>query len=192
MPATVLGVRHGLVENPDNVIYARLPGFALSAEGEDAAERLAEKLASSDVVAVYASPLQRAQETAAILAAPHELEVRTDERLIEWSFWSRWQGKPWLTVRDEAPEIFRAYADDPGSLCPEDPLTAVGERMLSWAAEASTIHPGGTVIGVSHEAPLVASLLMGSGQDVGRFSATNVGHLRSVRLSPLPAVIVGE
>lgn len=190
MPATVLGIRHGLVENPDNVIYARLPGFGLSAEGETAARTLADKLVGADLAAVYASPLQRAQETAAILAAPHGLEVRTDERLVEWSFWSRWQGKPWLTVRDEAPEIFRAYADDPGSLCPEDPLAAVGERVLSWAADASSAHPEGTVIGVSHEAPLVASLLLGSGQDVDRFSATHVGHLRSVRLSPLPAAIV--
>lgn len=190
MPATVLGVRHGLVENPDNVIYARLPGFGLSTEGEAAAKRLAEKLASSDVVAVYASPLQRAQETAALLAAPHGVDILTDERLMEWTFWSRWQGKPWLTVREEAPEVFLAYADDPGSLCPEDPLTAVGERMLGWAAEVSLRHPEGVVIGVSHEAPLVSALLMGSGQDVSRFSATNVGHLRSVRLSPLPAAIV--
>ena len=192
MAAEVLGVRHGLVENPDNVIYARLPGFGLSEEGMAGATRLAEKLSNRDVVAVYASPLQRAQQTAAILAEPHGLEVLQDERLIEWSFWSRWQGKPWILVRDEAPEVFSAYADDPASLCPEDPLTAVGERVLDWASEVAARHPEGTIIGVSHEAPLVASLLLGSGQDVGRFSATHVGHLRSVRLFPLPAAIVGE
>lgn len=190
MPATVLGIRHGLVENPQNVIYARLPGFGLSSEGRESAESKAERLSREEVVAVFASPLQRALETAEILARPHGLAVRTDERLIEWSFWSRWQGKPWLTVKDEAPEVFAAYVEDPASLCPEDPLGSVGKRMLGWAEQISAEFADGTVLGVSHEAPLVAGLLMGSGTDLGRFSATNIPHLGAVRLWPRPAAIV--
>ena len=190
MSATVLGIRHGLVENPENVIYARLPGFGLSTEGRDAAESTAERLSGREVVAVFASPLQRAIETAEILARPHGLVVRADERLIEWSFWSRWQGKPWLTVRGEAPEVFATYAEDPASLCPEDPLGSVGVRMLGWAEEIAAGFARGTVLGVSHEAPLVAGLLVGSGSDLSRFSAISVPHLGVVRLSPRPAAIV--
>jgi broad specificity phosphatase PhoE len=73
-------------------VYARLPGFRLSSEGAAEAARLAERLAGAPVVAVDASPLERAVETAEILARPHGLSVRTDNRLEEWSFWSRWAG----------------------------------------------------------------------------------------------------
>lgn len=190
MPAIVLGIRHGEVENPDNVIYARLPGFHLSQKGSDAAGALAGRLADVPVAAVYASPLERAQETAIALAAPHGLPVVTDDRLVEWSFWTRWQGTSWLTVRDEAPEIFVNYADDPGSLCPEDPLVDVGGRVMSWAADAAAAHPGEVVLGVSHEAPLAAALLVGGARQISGFAGVHVPHLGAVRLHPPPADIV--
>jgi broad specificity phosphatase PhoE len=76
-------MRHGEVYNPDGVLYGRLPGFRLSDLGQKMAERVADHLADHDIKAVVASPLQRAQETAAPIAARHDLEVGTDERLIE-------------------------------------------------------------------------------------------------------------
>src|SRR2546423_2146046 len=76
-------MRHGEVYNPDGILYGRLPGFRLSDLGQKMAERVADHLADHDIKAVVASPLQRAQETAAPIAARHDLEVRTDERLIE-------------------------------------------------------------------------------------------------------------
>jgi broad specificity phosphatase PhoE len=159
---TVLGIRHGEVENPSNVIYARMPGFRLSARGREMAEQLGKRLSKAPVTAVYASPLERAQETAAAIAAPHGLEIRTDDRLIEWSFWTQWQGTPWADVRERSPETFSRYAEDPGSLHPEDSLEAVGTRVVEWAAEAAGKAAGGDagsgiVIGVSHEAPLAAA-----------------------------------
>lgn len=76
-------VRHGEVENPKGVIYGRLPGYHLSERGRKQAEQSAERLRDHDVGLVWASPLERAQETAAALAAPHGIEVHTDERLVE-------------------------------------------------------------------------------------------------------------
>src|SRR5205807_6924669 len=92
--ATVIGFRHGMVENPNGVIYARLPGFPLAAHGLEQAERLGRLLAPAPVSAVCASPLDRAVQTAKALAEPHGLEVITDDRLLEWSFWIRWAGTP--------------------------------------------------------------------------------------------------
>ncbi|MGH3635249.1 MAG: histidine phosphatase family protein, partial [Mycobacterium sp.] len=76
-------VRHGEVYNPDGVLYGRLPGFHLSDKGNRQAQAVADALAGRDVVAVIASPLQRAQETAAPIAARHDLPVDTDPDLIE-------------------------------------------------------------------------------------------------------------
>ena len=187
--ATVVGIRHARVENPGNLVYARMPGYRLSAEGERAAAALGERLAGSAVTAIYASPLERAQQTAAALAEPHGLVVRTDERLIEWSFWSRWEGTPWDRVRELAPEVFSHYADDPELLHPDDPLSAAGALLVEWAAEVADEHAGGLVLGVSHEAPLAAASLVADGRDLKGFASVQVGHLTGVRLRPRPSAI---
>ena len=83
MDATIHLVRHGQVANPGNVIYGRLPGYNLSEKGKRQAEGAGERLADRDIGAIWASPLERAQETAAAIAAHHDLEIVTDERLIE-------------------------------------------------------------------------------------------------------------
>ena len=83
MSTTLHLVRHGEVENPKGVIYGRMPGFNLSERGQRQAQQAAERLKDADLAAVCSSPLERAQETAQAIAAPHDLEVVTDDRLIE-------------------------------------------------------------------------------------------------------------
>jgi broad specificity phosphatase PhoE len=86
VPETVVHlVRHGQVENPRRVLYGRLPGYHLSARGQAQANLLASHFAGAPLAAVLASPLERAQQTAAPIAAVHGLELRTDLRLIETS-----------------------------------------------------------------------------------------------------------
>lgn len=76
-------LRHGEVYNPEKVLYGRLPDFHLSDLGRQMADMAAVALAEHDVTVVTASPLERAQETAAPIAASHGLEIGTDDRLIE-------------------------------------------------------------------------------------------------------------
>lgn len=76
-------VRHGEVENPKGIIYGRLPGFHLSERGKRQAAAAAERLKDADVGAVWASPLERAQETAQYIAEVHGIEITTDDRLLE-------------------------------------------------------------------------------------------------------------
>ena len=135
-----------------------------------------------------ASPLERAIETAAALAGPHGLPVRVDDRLIEWGGLVRWQGRPWAeAMRD--PDLIAMYADPVGN-CPDDPIDAVGRRMLAWAGEQAAAHADGVVLGVSHEAPLIAAYLAGRGTDPAAFRSVNVPHLGGVRLMPGPPEIV--
>lgn len=77
-------VRHGQVANPRRILYGRLPGFGLSELGHAMAARLGEHFAGVPLTHLRASPLQRAQETMAPIAAAHPgLAVVTDERVIE-------------------------------------------------------------------------------------------------------------
>jgi len=70
-PTTLSFVRHGLVHNPQGLYYGRLPGFRLSDEGIQQAQRTSELLSKKPLVAIFSSPLLRARQTAKIILAPH-------------------------------------------------------------------------------------------------------------------------
>src|SRR5437763_1674642 len=116
MSLTVVGVRHGEVHNPDGVIYAGLPGYGLSETGRAQALQIAEALRGLPVVAVYASPLDRAMETATAIAAVAEVEIVPDIRLHEWRHWHQWAGMTWEELREKGREAWEAYLADPGSV----------------------------------------------------------------------------
>jgi broad specificity phosphatase PhoE len=77
-------LRHGEVFNPEKVLYGRLPGYRLSETGEAMAQAAAEWFAEHrPITHLVSSPLERAQQTAAPIAAELGLSVELDERLIE-------------------------------------------------------------------------------------------------------------
>jgi len=76
-------MRHGEVHNPEGVLYGRLPEFVLSDLGHRMAARAAEFLSKNEIVHMVASPLERAQQTAAPLSELLEVPIVTDERVIE-------------------------------------------------------------------------------------------------------------
>lgn len=83
MSTTVHVLRHGEVENPKRILYGRQSGWYLSTRGQEMAATLGEWSKSIELGALHVSPLQRAQETAAPIAAAHNMSITTDERLIE-------------------------------------------------------------------------------------------------------------
>jgi broad specificity phosphatase PhoE len=186
----IVGIRHAQVWNPDGVVYARLPEFHLSEQGRTDAGEVAASLSAAPISAIYASPLERAVETAEILAAPHRLKVSLDDRLVEWAFWVRWQGMPWGRIRERDPELLELYANDPAAPTFDESLAAAAERIMAWGRDAESRHPDGLVMGVTHEAPLAAALLVGSARGLGAFHTTHLPHLGSVRLRPGPPEVV--
>jgi broad specificity phosphatase PhoE len=80
---TVHLIRHGEVHNPEGVLYGRRDGYHLSELGRAMAERVGKALADRDIMHLRTSPLERAQETAAPLAAARGLTPVIDARVIE-------------------------------------------------------------------------------------------------------------
>lgn len=76
-------VRHGEVHNPTKILYGTLPGYHLSARGRSQAARTARSFEDHDVTYLAASPLQRAQETAEVVAEITGLEVDTVDEIVE-------------------------------------------------------------------------------------------------------------
>jgi broad specificity phosphatase PhoE len=154
VPETVVHlVRHGQVENPGRVLYGRLPGFNLSARGRAQAELLADHFAAAPLAAVVSSPLERAQQTAAPIAARHDLPVGTDLRLIEASnvFEGAAGSLAWYLLRH--PKLWWKLRDVRGPSWGERNVD-LAERMQAAVTAALEEHPGRQVVLVSHQAPI--------------------------------------
>jgi broad specificity phosphatase PhoE len=146
-------VRHGEVHNPDGVLYGRLPGFRLSAAGEAMAVLDAEWMRGRDVTIVRSSPLERAVQTAAPIAAVFELEPTVDDRLIESD--NIFEGKT-FGVGDGSlsnPSVWR-YLWNPFRPSWGEPYIDVATRVLGAASAAREAAAGHEAVLVSHQLPI--------------------------------------
>lgn len=90
--ATLLLIRHGENDFVGRRLAGRLAGVHLNVFGHSQAETLAAVLRSEPIVAIYASPLERAIETAEPLARDLYLPIQPQPGLIEIDY-GTWQGK---------------------------------------------------------------------------------------------------
>jgi len=145
-------VRHGEVFNPQRVLYGRLPNFRLSDDGRRMARSAAEYVRSLDrpVSALYASPLQRTQESAEPFTELFGLEPVIDERVIEPT--NVFEGKR-MRRAILTPSNWR-YFSDPAIPTWGEPYLEVVERMDAAMRDAWNAVPGGDVVIVSHQLPI--------------------------------------
>ena len=148
-------VRHGATQLTAEDRFSGAIGVDLSVEGRAQAERLAERLASEPVSAVYASPLSRTVETATILATPHRLPVEQRDGLREISH-GHWEGMNRQDVEAQFAEEYAAWDADPFTFAPEggESGVAVLARALPVIREIVVNHVGQNVLVVSHKATL--------------------------------------
>lgn len=190
----VIGVRHGEVHNPGKVIYAGLPGFGLSDAGRAQATATADALAGLGVpvVAVYASPLDRAMQTAEIVARAVGAEIVPDVRLHEWRHWSQWAGLTWEQLQERAAEEWNAYQSDPGQVTSGESLAELADRVGSWLADVTAAHEDGVVVGVSHLEPLRAILLRLLERPPQDLFSIDIGLGAAVRIQPDPHPLTAD
>ncbi|MYT34166.1 MULTISPECIES: histidine phosphatase family protein [unclassified Streptomyces] len=146
-------MRHGEVHNPEGVLYGRRPGYHLSDLGRKMADQVAEHLTGRDITHVVASPLERAQETAAPIAGAHGLEIATDERLIEAA--NVFEGKT-FGVGDGAlkkPGNWK-YLTNPFRPSWGEPYIEQVVRMMAALGAARDAARGHEAVAVSHQLPI--------------------------------------
>ena len=146
-------LRHGEVENPEKILYGRLPGYRLSALGREMAETVAKSVKDRDITVLVSSPLERAQETAQPIAEALGLDVLTDERLIEAG--NHFQGLRFGvgdgSLRHPAhwPHLRNPFRPSWG-----EPYTHQAARMLAAMADARDAARGHEALLVSHQLPI--------------------------------------
>ncbi|MFN2593762.1 MAG: histidine phosphatase family protein [Actinomycetota bacterium] len=155
--ATVHLVRHGEVANPMGVIYGRLPGYNLSERGQEQARQASKRLEHADIGAVWASPLERAQETAEIIAAPHRTSITTDERLVESATTLEGAGR---TLRQfiTSPRLWWSLRN-PWRPSWGETFSEIRVRMVAAIRDAIASSDGRDVVLVSHQTPVQVARL---------------------------------
>jgi probable phosphoglycerate mutase len=156
--ATVFLVRHAEHDALARMLCGRLPGVRLGDRGRAQAARLAERLASEALAAVYASPLERARETAAPIAEAAGVAVRTEPALDELDY-GEWAGRTWDELgRDPAWKVWNA--DRPRGRPPGgETLGALQARVAGWLGTVRDRHAGERVAAVAHAEPIRAALV---------------------------------
>jgi broad specificity phosphatase PhoE len=145
-------VRHGEVHNPDHVLYGRLPGFGLSALGKRMAKAAADSKVGHPISRLYASPLQRTQESAAPWVSDFGLPIITDERLIEP--WNDFEGTPGFGARALRDPHLWPKLRNPFKPSWGEPYTQIVARMMAAIEDAWYATDSGEVALVSHQLPI--------------------------------------
>ena len=169
-------VRHGQVENPQKIVYGRQRGWRLSDRGRAEAEAVARHLGGRPIARVYTSPLERAMQTATVIAGTCGGEVEPRDDLLEALLCAPWEGRPWREVKRERSGEWARYLFRPlevGGVA-ED-LRALATRMESALRAIAAAHPDQQVVAVSHGDPLKAGILALTG-----------GDLRELHRHPIP------
>ena len=142
-------VRHGETNwNRDR----RFQGHAdpgLNRTGREQARALADELAGEPIVAIYASDLARARETAEIIGESVAAPVVLDKELREIDV-GEWQGLTWPEVEERYPEGVRRWHERGHGWESGETYEALGERVGAALGRIAAEHPGGRVVIVAH------------------------------------------
>jgi probable phosphomutase (TIGR03848 family) len=158
------------------------PGVRLNEEGRAQAQALGERLASSQLDAVYSSPLERALETAKAVAAPHGLDVQIREEIGEVQY-GEWNGQPLRALLKKplwtAVQVYPSGTRFPGG----ETIGEMQARVVAALDEIRSVHPKGIVAVVAHADVIKAA--------VAYYAAVPLDLFQRLVISPASVTIVG-
>ncbi|MEW6153151.1 MAG: histidine phosphatase family protein [Actinomycetota bacterium] len=183
---TILFVRHGLTPTTGKVLPGRARGLHLSDAGRAQAQAAADAIAGlKKVEAVYSSPLERARETAAPIAAAWGLKVVPDKGLLELDI-GEWTGLELKAVA-KLPAWQRVQRNPSGFRFPGgESFTELQARVVATVERIVAAHPGTTVVAVSHADTIKAA--------AGHATGAHLDMFQRITISPasITAIFYGE
>lgn len=163
-------IRHGeTIWNAENR-YAGSTDIPLSPRGVEQAEQLANWASSTNLAAIWVSPLLRARQTAAPSERETSITARVDSRLREIYF-GKGEGLTDAELGQSFPEAVAAFQSDPVSHhLPggEDPRD-VALRAVDCFKEIETTYPRGRVLVVTHNTLIRVALCQLLGVTLSKF-----------------------
>jgi probable phosphoglycerate mutase len=186
----LLLLRHAVTEHTGAVLSGWTPGLHLSEQGREQAGALAGRLGPVPVDAVYASPLERCQETARVVAGAKGLKLETLEDVGEVRY-GDWTGR---TLRELGREpLWKVVQATPSAARFPD-----GESLFEMQARAvlaveglREAHPGQTVAVCSH-ADVIKALIchyLGMHLDLFQRVVVSPASVTAIAFGPVPYLV---
>jgi probable phosphomutase (TIGR03848 family) len=190
-PTRVVLVRHAINDWVGKRLAGWTPGVHLNERGQLQAAALGERLATQEIAAIYSSPLERAQETAAAIAAHHGLPIQTIAGVGETRC-GDWTGQTleelaktelWRQVQ-VAPSMFRFPNGES--------LAETQARMVAEMETLRVANQGRTFVVVSHSDPLKTLVAFYLGMPLDLFQRINISpaSLTEFVFSPFGAFLL--
>lgn len=157
---SVTFLRHGQARNNvERVLTGRQPNVPLTEQGAEQARYAARLLSRMGITAVYTSPIQRAVQTARIVAERNSLEAIPDDRLIEIDM-GRFTGMKYDDLLEKHGNIFLKFYREDAEFTGlgVEPFSSVRERVLDMTKSVLERHPGENTVLVTHMDPIKAML----------------------------------
>jgi broad specificity phosphatase PhoE len=152
MPATLIHlVRHGEVDNPNGVLYGRLPNFTLSALGREMAEATANELCApgNKITRLISSPLIRTLQSARPFTQKLKVAVQTEPQIIEPT--NIFEGKKVALATVLQKPSFLLKLLNPLRPSWGEPYSHIAKRMKKAMRKAWDETQDGEVVMVSHQ-----------------------------------------
>src|SRR5215213_1921207 len=186
----LLLLRHAVTEHTGAVLSGWTPGLHLSEEGRRQADGLAGRLGPVPLDAVYASPLERCQETAAAVAEAKGLKLQTLEGVIEVGY-GDWTGR---TLKELAKEpLWKVVQATPSAArFPEgESLYEMQARAVLAVERLRGAHPGQTVAVCSHADVIKAVVCHYLGMHLDLFQRVVVSpaSVTAIAFGPAPYLV---
>lgn len=152
---TILIARHGQSDWNQEKRWQGHADRPLTERGCEQAQALADRLAHIELDAVYSSDLQRARDTAAVVAESQGLDLQQLPELREVDV-GTWSGLTRAEAEERFPEGFARWRDGYPGWKDGETYEAMTDRVLRAVDEIAAEHEGGRVLVVSHGGPIRA------------------------------------
>ena len=182
---TLVLVRHATTPATGKRLGGWTPGVHIDEPGVAQAEAAAARLAEQPVVAVYASPLERTQDTAKIVARPHGLRVRTRKGLGEVDY-GEWTDKPLGQLRRRKDWAVVQQTPSRMTFPGGESIRTAQARAVETTEELALEHAGETIVAVSHADVIKAVVAHHLGMPLDTFQRIMIAPA-SITVLALPA-----
>lgn len=186
----LLLLRHAVTADTGTRLSGWTPGIHLSDKGREQARALAERLAPVAIDVVYASPLERCQETAAAVAEPRGLKVGTAEDLGEVRY-GGWTGRELKElVKEDLWRVVQRYPS--GARFPDgESIYEMQVRAVSGVERLRAEHPGQTIAVCSHADVIKAIAAHYLGLHLDLFQRLEIGpaSVTAFAFAPAPHLV---
>jgi len=186
----LLLLRHAVTADTGTRLSGWAPGIHLSDKGREQARALADRLAAVVIDVVYASPLERCQETAAAVAEPRGLKVGTAEDVGEVRYGS-WTGRELKELVRE--DLWRVVQRHPsGARFPDgESIYEMQVRAVAASERLRAEHPGQTIAVCSHADVIKAVAAHYLGLHLDLFQRLEIGpaSVTAFAFTPVPHLL---